>query len=299
MSQNNTATVRVPGSTSNLGPGFDTLGIALRLYNRVRVTRGAAGSRGATLVSPISEEARAGATRLLAEAARVYFRAMKRTAFGFDVHLSGDVPIARGLGSSVTVRLGVMAGLDALSGGGATRQQLFQWVTDLEGHPDNAASAVFGGFTASAMIGREARCVRLPVKSTFRFVTLVPDFEIVTEEARKLVPESFSKADTVHNLTRVSVITAAFARGDAAALRGAFSDRVHQPYRQRLIPALSRVLRAGERAGAVGGWLSGSGSTIMCLTERDPEAVAAAMQRQMPGSAVLILRADAGGYRVE
>lgn len=275
------------------------MGIALRVYNRVRVTRGVPGARGPTIISPIADEARAGATRLIAEAARLYFRSSGQAAFGFDVHLSGEVPIARGLGSSVTVRLGVMAGLDALSGGGASRQQLFQWVTDLEGHPDNAASAVFGGFTASAMIGREARCVRLSVKPSFRFVTLIPDFEIVTEEARKLVPGTFSKADTVHNLTRVSVITAAFARGDAEALRGAFEDRVHQPYREALIPQLSKVIRAGERAGAVGGWLSGSGSTIMCLTEKDPEAVGAAMARQLPGAAVLILGADAGGYRVE
>lgn len=300
MSLPRSARVRVPGSTSNLGPGFDTLGIALKLYNRVEVSRPVEDrARGARIISPIAEQARRGATRLIEEAARCFFRHTGREAFGFDIHLSGDVPIARGLGSSVTVRLGVMAALDVLSGGGVTRQQLFQWVSDLEGHPDNAAPAVFGSFTAAAMIGKEARCVRLPVKSTFRFVILVPDFEIVTEEARKLVPQTFSKADTVHNLTRVALITAAFARGDTRALRGAFGDRVHQPYREALLPQLSRVIRAGERAGAVGGWLSGSGSTIMCLTEQNPDGVAEAMARELPGAAVQVLSADRDGFRVE
>lgn len=289
-------TVRVPGSTSNLGPGFDTLGIALRVYNRVRVAPSS--GRGPVIVSPIAENARPGATGLIAEAARLFHRRSKTAGFGFEVHLSGEVPIARGLGSSVTVRLGVMAALNEITGAGLSRQDLFQLVTELEGHPDNAAPAAFGGFTASAMIGKEARSVRFRVPAAFRFVTLIPDFEIETAAARKLVPETFSKADTVHNLTRVSLITAAFARGDAEALRGAFSDRVHQPYRERLIPRLTRVIRAGERAGAVGGWLSGSGSTIICLTTIEPEGVARAMLREMPGSETRILAADVSGYRV-
>lgn len=290
-------TIRVPGSTSNLGPGFDTLGIALRVYNRVRVTPTAA--RGVVIVSPITDQARDGATRLVSEAARSFFRASGGKAFGFEIHLSGDVPIARGLGSSVTVRLGVVAALNELTGAGLSRQRLFEIVTSLEGHPDNAAPATFGAFTASAMIGREAKCVRLAVPSAFRFVTLIPDFEIETAAARKLVPVSFSKADAIHNLTRVSLITAAFAQGDVEALRGAFADKFHQPYRQALIPQLTRVIRAGERAGAVGGWLSGSGSTIICLTTANADAVAKAMAALLPGSETRILAADRDGYRVE
>lgn len=294
------ATVRVPGSTSNLGPGFDTLGIALRVYNRVRVTRSSSRSRGPCIVSPIPEDVRPGATAVITEAAALLFKRARKPAFAFDVHLSGDVPMARGLGSSVTVRLGVVAALNEIAGAGLDRQQLFEIVSDLEGHPDNAAPAAFGGFTASAIIDGRARSVRIPVRSSFRFVALIPDFEVSTEAARKLVPGTFSKADTVHNLTRVSLITAAFARGEAEALRGAFSDRVHQPYREPLIPQLSRVIRAGEQAGAVGGWLSGSGSTIICLAGpgADAHAVGRAMLKQLPGSEVRVLAADRNGYTV-
>lgn len=289
------ASVRVPGTTANLGPGFDTLGLALRFYNRCEVTRRAA--RGVNIVSPIAEDARAGATAMLAEASKLFFRRAKVPAFGFDIALTGDVPIARGLGSSVTARLGCVAALNRLVGEPLGRPELFQLVTELEGHPDNAAPAIFGGFTASTMVGREARAVRFSVGRAAKFVTLIPNFEVSTPLARRLVPQQFSKADTVHCLTRVALITAAFASGNLEALRGCFDDRIHQPYREALIPQLSAVIRAGEKAGAIGGWLSGSGSTIMCLTLAKPEAVAKAMHRALPDSQVHILEADRDGLR--
>ena len=289
------ASVRVPGTTANLGPGFDTLGLALRFYNRCEVISRAA--RGVNIVSPIAEDARAGATAMLTEASKLFFRRAKVPAFGFDIALTGDVPIARGLGSSVTARLGCVAALNRLVGEPLGRPELFQLVTELEGHPDNAAPAIFGGFTASTMVGREARAVRFPVSRAAKFVTLIPNFEVSTPMARKLVPQQFSKADTVHCLTRVALITAAFASGNLEALRGCFDDRIHQPYREALIPQLSSVIRAGEKAGAIGGWLSGSGSTIICLTLAQPEAVAKAMHRALPDSQVHILEADRDGLR--
>jgi len=290
--------IRVPGSTSNLGPGFDSLGIALRVYNRVDLTP--TPSSRPRITSPIANSARKQATQLIADAARAFFRKTRQRSFGFDIHLSGHVPIARGLGSSVTVRLGTIAALNELTGGKLSRTDLFRIVSDLEGHPDNAAPATFGGFSAAAMIDGEARCVRLAVSPRFRFVTLVPDFEVPTPEARRLVPATFSKADAVHNLTRTAIITAAFAKGDAEALRGTFADRIHQPYRQALIPQLPKVIRAGERAGAIGGWLSGSGSTIICLaaTPETAPAIAKAMLRGLPGSEVFTLAADPTGFKV-
>lgn len=290
------ACVRVPGTTANLGPGFDTLGLALRLYNRVHVERRT--GRGVTITSPISDDARGPATAMLTEATRAYFKAARQPAFGMNVCIEGDVPLARGLGSSVTARLGCVAALNQLCGEALDRDGLFQLVTRLEGHPDNAAPALFGGFTASTMVGTSARAIRFPVSSRARFVTLIPNFEVSTPMARKLVPQQFSKADTVHCLTRVALITAAFASGNLEALRGCFDDRIHQPYREPLIPQLSRVIRAGETAGAIGGWLSGSGSTIICLTLQQPERVAAAMHRALPDSTVHLLGADPAGLKV-
>jgi homoserine kinase len=294
----NSVIVRVPGTTANLGSGFDTLGLAVALHNRVTVTRSA--GKGATVTSPIPEEARAGATAMFEAAAAAFFKSAKVRAFGFDVHVAGEVPMARGLGSSVTARLGCVAGLNTLCGSPLDRQGLLQIVSDLEGHPDNAAPAVYGGFTAAGFVDGQVRCLRVPLKRDVRFVTLIPSFEVSTPEARKLVPQTFSKQDTVHALNRSALVATAFALGDYGALAGLFDDRVHQPYRAALIPQLDPVIRAGVKAGATGGWLSGSGSTIMCLAVAgaDTAAIAKAMLGKLRGSAVHVLRPDNDGVKV-
>jgi len=293
----NTAAVRVPGTTANLGSGFDVLGIALRLYNRVVVTR--VPGKGVRIVSPIAEDARAGATEMVAEAASAFFRATRSRSFGFEISITGDVPVARGLGSSTTVLVGALAALDALTGAGLGKEGVFQLANDLEGHPDNAAPATFGGFTASAPAGRGARVARFPVSAKARFVVLVPGFEVRTADARRRLPSEYPKADVVHALGRVAMITAAFASGNLEQLAGMFDDRVHQPCRTPLIPALPKVIAAGVRAGAVGGWLSGSGSTIVCLATGDAERVGRAMQRELPESRLHVVGADPTGYRIE
>jgi homoserine kinase len=294
----NSVTVRIPGTTANLGSGFDTLGLAVGLHNRARITRRA--GRGALISSPIPEEARTDATAMFNTAAAAFFRAAKQKPFGFDIHLDGEVPIARGLGSSVTARLGCVAGLNALTGETLDRNALLGLVSELEGHPDNAAPAVLGGFTAAGFVGKEVRCIRVPLRREVRFVTLIPSFEVSTPEARKLVPLTFSKADTVHALNRSALITAAFATGDYAALRGCFDDRVHQPWRAALIPQLDSVIQAGVKAGAIGGWLSGSGSTILCLATADTntDVIAQAMLKKLPGSRMHVLKPDNEGVKI-
>jgi homoserine kinase len=290
------ASVRIPGTTANLGSGFDTLGLAVALYNRATVRRRS--DRRVEITSPIAEDARAGALAMLEEAAAAFFKKTRAPRFGVDLHLAGEVPIARGLGSSVTARLGCVAGLNALAGSPLDRQGLLEVVAALEGHPDNAAPAVFGGFTAAGFVGSEVRCIRVTLPSRIRLVTLIPDFEVSTPEARKRVPQTFSKADTIHILNRASLVTAAFATGRLENLRGCFDDRIHQPYRAPLIPGMDAILAAGVKAGAIGGWLSGSGSTLMCLALDNSEAVATAMQRKMPKAAVHILKPDNAGLKV-
>lgn len=290
------ASVRIPGTTANLGSGFDTLGLAVALYNRAMIRR--RDDRRVEITSPIADDARAGALAMLEEAATAFFKKTRAPRFGVDLHLSGDVPIARGLGSSVTARLGCVAGLNALAGSPLDRQGLLEVVAALEGHPDNAAPAVFGGFTAAGFVGSEVRCIRVPLSSRIRLVTLIPDFEVSTPEARKRVPQTFSKADTIHILNRASLVTAAFATGRLENLRGCFDDRIHQPYRAPLIPGMDAILAAGVKAGAIGGWLSGSGSTLMCLALDNTEAVTKAMQRKMPKAAVHILKPDNAGLKV-
>ncbi len=274
------ATIHIPATTANIGPGFDCLGIALALGNRVRVMRNAECA------------ARSG---MAAEAAEKFFAASSIERFGFEWSIEGDVPQSRGMGSSVTVRLGLLHGLNELAGRPLDAFRLFELCAELEGHPDNAAPAAFGGFAVSK---QGVKPITAPVDEALHFALLIPDFEVSTPEARKILPATLDRKRAVESCVNACRITAAFLKRDYASLRGAFIDHLHQPHREPLIPFLSKVIASGEDAGAIGGWLSGSGSTICCLTERDPERVAAAMLAAAPGARTVITRADNTGTRL-
>lgn len=280
-------TVQVPASTTNLGPGFDCLGVALQLWNWTKVCRVNASSRSA---HPHP--------KMVDEAAHAFFSSSAIPAFEFDWSLQGDVPSARGLGSSVTLRLGVLLGLNELAGSLYSKSEIKQLCDRLEGHPDNTAAALNGGFT---IVSAQRSVVhRFDVSPNLHFVLFIPDFEVVTSEARKVLPSAYPRFDIVENLSNVALIAAAFATGNYESLRDAFNDRLHEPYRQPLVPMLGDVVRAGQKAGALGGFLSGSGSTIACLTTHDPEPVANAMQ-SAAGKAkgtISIVQADNTGAQI-
>jgi homoserine kinase len=275
------ATIRIPATTANLGPGFDCLGIALQLANRVTVRAR----------SDLQKTTHPGMVR---DAASRFFSASRKAPFAFDWSIAGEVPRSRGMGSSVTVRLGLLHGLNQLSGMPLDATNLFQICADLEGHPDNAAPAAFGGIAVSKP---GVKPLIFPVDEALHFVLLIPDFEVSTPEARKVLPETLDRRRAVESVVNACRITAAFASRDYEALRGAFGDHLHQPHREPLIPFLTEVISAGESAGAIGGWLSGSGSTICCLTTKEPEAVAAAMlaASHSPGARSVITHADNRG----
>jgi homoserine kinase len=168
----------------------------------------------------------------------------------------------------------------------------------LEGHPDNTAAALHGGFTV--VNARRNVVQRFDVSSDLNFVLFIPDFEVATSEARKVLPLTYPRTDIVENLANVALIAAAFASQDYESLHDAFNDRLHEPYREPLVPILRDLVRAGQKAGALGGFLSGSGSTIACLTTQDPKPVADAM-RAAAGKAkgtISIVQADNSGARI-
>jgi len=302
-------TVRVPASTSNLGPGFDCLGVALRIYNSVTVSRGR-----------LREQPH---PQIVSQAAGRFFKQARRLAFPFSFSIVEKIPRSRGLGSSATIRLGILDSLNQLSGDPLDRLTIFQLCADLEGHPDNAAPAAFGGFT---VVAGSARCAdsrklatrgvrltgellgqcclpafqRFEVSPRLYFVLLVPDLEIRTSIARKLLPSKISHAAAVVNCANACAIAAAFASKDYEKLGGAFADYVHQPFRAKLISFLPRVIAGAEKAGALGAFLSGSGSTICAITLQHPDRVAAAMKRaaRSPLSHTIVTRADNRGAQI-
>jgi homoserine kinase len=288
-------TVRVPASTSNLGPGYDCLGVALRLYNSITLVR--------------SKTPRSAHLRIVSDAAERFFKQTRRRAFSFSCSIAEQVPRCRGLGSSATVRLGILLGLNRLSADPLDRLSLFGLCAELEGHPDNAAPATFGGFTVvhasantSLTQGKRlagATVQRFDVAARLYFVLLVPDLQIETTRARSILPSKISRVAAVENCANACAVTAAFASRDYEKMRGTFSDSLHQPFRAKLIQFLPRVIAAAERAGALGAFLSGSGSAIAAVTLEAPEKIATAMTRSAVASArTIIARADNRGAQV-
>jgi homoserine kinase len=276
------AIVTVPASTANLGPGFDCLGIALNLHNVITVWKGADNA-------PVP---------MATAAARAFFQAARCKPFPFSIHVDEKVPRSRGLGSSVTIRLGVIAGLNALCGEKLSPEQILSLVARLEGHPDNAVAAFYGGFAACAA----TKFVSAPVSPRLKFIALVPDESLETKVARAVLPKQISLGDAVANLQNVSLITAAFVTKNYPALKNLFGDRLHQPYRAALIPGFHEILAAAQRASALGSYLSGAGSTLMALTLGNAKQIERTMLRAARKHRLscrsLILTADNTGMRL-
>lgn len=273
-------TVRVPASTSNLGPGFDCLGVALRIYNYVTIKR----ARSTTKLPPIVEEA-----------ASHFFSESGIKPFSIACSVVGEVPASRGLGSSATLRIGTLVALNEMTRATLSRQRLFEWCAHLEHHPDNAAPASFGGFT----IANSGAHQRYVVSPKLRFVLFVPAFEVRTAEARQLLPATVGFSDAVRTLGNAASVAAALASGEYERLRGSFTDYIHQPYRKKLLPMFDAVVAAAESNGALGAFISGSGSTIAAVTLTNSTTIAEAMLAAADGKGrTLVTCADNLGARL-
>jgi homoserine kinase len=300
-------TIRVPGSTSNCGAGFDTLGLALTVYNRVTLRREATDSASPGWLPRPEREADGRADKMVADTAEAFGRLARVGGFAFSYRIEGDVPPARGLGSSITVIGGVLAGLNVLCGAPLSREQLVAVASHLEGHPDNAAAGLLGGFCV-------ARCdpekndylgtIRVVVPPTLRFVVVSPSVELLTKESRGVLPATLPYFDAVRSINAAAYLVAAFATGDYARLRDAAGDFMHEPYRLPKIRGGRDAIAAGLAAGALTGWLSGSGSSVLCVADvASTPAVGAAMVAAFAAAGVPAeardLAADNVGYVVE
>ena len=259
--------VRVPATSANLGPGFDAVGIALRLHNTLTLEPAAApeieilGEGAGTLPRDPTHLAYRAA---IAVVSRAGLSAGPRVPKAFRLRQHNRIPLARGLGSSAAAILGGAAAANALLGGPLDAQALLDLATDMEGHPDNIAPALLGGLVVCARTAGGVRWMRL-TPPRLRGVIAVPDYAVSTDEARRLLPAHVPFADAVFNVTRTALLIAALCGGRADLLGDATQDRLHQPYRARLIPGLADVFAAATRAGAYGAALSGSGPSVLAF----------------------------------
>ncbi len=252
-------TVRVPASTANLGTGFDAVGVALQRYATVTVSV-ASGNEGER--SPMSRHVR--------KAVRAVYRELgmeRPDAEEIEVSVKADVPLGRGLGASAACRGAGLVAANSLLGEPLSEQRVLELGSDLEGHADNMAPALFGGCQVVAMSGSDVSRVSLPVAQGLRFVGFTPNFNMSTKKGRALLPDALSRKDAVHNSCRSALLVAALTTGSWDVLPTAVDDRLHQIPRSKLFPEMFELFEAVVSAGAFAAYLSGGGSTLMALTD--------------------------------
>lgn len=294
--------VRVPGSTANLGSGFDVLGLALGLYNTIEIEEIARGVE-LTVEGEGADHLQRNAERsLVVRAARAAFAHLGVTPPGLRIHLKNEIPLKRGLGSSGTACLGGIVGAAALIGRPLSPPDILRLALPLEGHPDNITPSLVGGLTATCVSEGAVRYVKIPIPKAIQVVAVIPDRELSTAEARRALPPQVPLADAVYNVGRAAMLVGALVTGDLSLLDEATRDRLHQPYRAKLLPGMDEVLETGRRAGALAAFLSGAGSTVVALVDRDAEAVGREMvdawARQGIRAQVKVLTIDLEGVRL-
>ena len=288
--------ISVPATSANLGIGYDTLGMAVSLYSHFTFERA-----DELTITGCPEEFR-NANNLVYVSLVDALAEWGEEPFGVSIDIQTEVPVARGLGSSSTcVVAGIMAAA-ALTGHTVTREELVAMATRVEGHPDNVAPAILGAAVCSfTPDGRLPRCLRYNVSDRLRFVTVIPPYEVHTSEARKVVPQEVPLSTAVWQMGRVAGLTRGLETGDASLIADANDDRLQEPYRRALIPDYDAIRETCLEGGAKTMWISGSGSTLMAVT--DDTIVAKFLQvrlkERFPECETHILTCDTCGAQIE
>ena len=299
--------VRVPATTSNLGPGFDAVGMALSLHCEVDLEIDRS-RRGPALIEYSGE----GAGSVPNDESNLVVRSFrellpkKRLPFALRFKVRNGIPLARGLGSSAAARLaGLLAAAAARDFKFSRPEDALAHAVRLEGHPDNCVPAFFGGFRVC--VSSETPMLHFPVRvpKTLGIVVCVPDFEVSTEKARKVLPKQVPLTTAVDASSRLALLLYALETGSFPLLKKAMRDSLHEPHRAKLVLGYEKVRAAAERHGAFGACLSGSGPTVLAFTPRSAErqaaigrAMARAFRRAGSGARAIVLDVDSRGTKL-
>lgn len=257
--------VKVPATTANLGPGFDILGMALDLYNIIEVKET---DRGLNIdIEGLgAKELPTDKSNLVYQTMDYLFDKADYRPAGLDIKLINQIPIARGLGSSATIIVGGLVLANTLAGTPFSNDQLLNFAAEIEGHPDNVAPALLGGVVISVITDQEEIIYKKIKAPELKTVVGIPDFKLSTTEAREVLPAQVTFNDAVFNCSRVGLLVSAFMTEDYDLLATCFEDRLHQSYRQDLVPGMGEVIKEAKDDGALAIALSGAGPSIVALT---------------------------------
>lgn len=273
----NTIKIRVPGTTANCGPGFDTVGIACTIYNDLELTLSDESGISLNVTGEGAGFIPSDESNVVVKAIKMILNKTGYKAKGIKLSMINNIPLARGLGSSAAAIVGGLVGANELTGGHFTKDDILNMATAIEGHPDNVAPAIFGGITVSIMDSGNANYLRFLPPKDFSMVAVIPEFNLSTKAARKVLPDTVPYADAVFNVSRASLLIGALCTGELKLLSHALQDRLHQPYREKLIPGMAQVLAAARQTGALGATLSGAGPCLLAFATSDADEIGKAM----------------------
>jgi homoserine kinase len=288
--------VTVPASTANIGPGFDTLGLALNLYNEYifeEIDKG--------LIIEGCPDIFDNKNNLVYKSFMITAKKLGEKVKGLKISMNTHIPISRGLGSSSACIVGGVYGANYLYNGGLSKDELFEIAVMIEGHPDNIAPCVYGGLTASIVEKNKPYTMHYNINDKLKFCALIPDFETSTKEARKLLPATINFCDAVFNISRVSFLLKALEIGDINMIGISLKDKLHQMYRATLIHECDDVSEICIVNGSSAIFISGSGPTLMNITDNDklPELIKDSISKLKYEWEVKLLKIDRNGAKVE
>lgn len=290
--------IKVPATSANLGPGFDCMGLAVKLYNYIKAEESS--KFEILLEGTYTNNIPANENNLLWKTACAFWGKIGFSPKPFKITLESHVPPARGLGSSSTAVVGGLLLANAVAGYPLDRFELLKMATEIEGHPDNVTPALYGGITLTVMT-EKGLIPRILAKSPkFKVVVVIPDILVETEKARAILPASVHRKDVIFNVSRVGLLVDAFIKEEYNLLSIATQDRIHQNQRASLIPGMGQSLSAAAKAGAYGAALSGSGPTLIAFCPSGIEQIIAdsmkdSLAKNNLNSISMILEIDSEG----
>ncbi len=255
--------IKIPATSANLGAGFDSIGMAVSLYNYVNMME----------YDSIDIKALDGKSlptdkhNLICSTAMYLYELCGVPFKGIKIEQINNIPMARGLGSSSACVIAGLVGANALMGEPLNREEIINLAAKMEGHPDNSTPALLGGMVVAAMEGDKVYYVRQELKNDIAIAAIIPNTELKTSHARGALPRDITHKDAVFNLSRSALMAASFASGQYHNLKVATDDRIHQPYRIKLIEDGRDVIDTCYNNGAYGAFISGAGSTILSVVD--------------------------------
>ena len=294
--------VCVPGTTANCGPGFDAVGIACTVYDDLELIL----SHDGNLLIEIEGEGKGviptDDTNIVYQVVQSVLKKVGKEYHGIHIKMYNRIPLSRGLGSSAAaIGAGIVAA-NAATGNTLSKDEMLSMATAIEGHPDNVAPAIFGGITISVMDENQARYLRFIPPGNLKMVVAIPDFNLSTHSARQVLPQTVPFKDAVFNISRTALLIGALCQGEFQHLRYALEDKIHQPYRQHLIPGMQQVFAAALAQGALGVAISGAGPCLIAFAEDQYDEIGTGMVQAFASNQIkanyLVLAIDTDGAKV-